>query len=482
MTNKNMLQLILFLILGIIAGTILYFSVSVDIPLYWTIMIMCLIFFPFFVLWEKISKKVLLAILTLSLPFTVDQTINIQDHTGGAQGFIVSMNGIAIIILFILLLYEKFQNRKIEINLHIKASLPFYGIIIMAIFSMINAVDRGFSFYELSELIKMYLIFLVIANYITDQKYFNFVLFFLIAGIFMESLIVMLQKATGSSLNLSILGGEVDSDLSRIGTRSIYRVGGTLGGANALAWYLDFLIPVPFALLFYKMKKHYKILLGLTILLGLAALFFTYSRAGWFCLLLSFLVVIYFNLKKISVIQRVYLTLLFIILLSISATLLIGTSNPVKNRLFADDRGSAYVRIPLMKVAWTMIKANPIIGVGLNNYTEVDQEYDTTPENITTFFPLPVHNIYLQLAAEIGIPGLLFFLWFLGSIYYRSIKYMNNCPNFSKSVIIGIIGGLSGFLIHGLVENSSIARYHLLPVWFLSGIITGIIQKNINSE
>ena len=130
-----------------------------------------------------------------------------------------------------------------------------------------------------------------------------------------------------------------------------------------------------------------------------------------------------------------------------------------------------------MDVAFEMIKSNPIIGVGLNNYTEVHHNYDIGVDKITQYYPVPVHNIYLQLAAEIGILGLLFFLGFIGHIFIRGILFIKRDKGLSETVLIGILGGITGFLINGLVENSSLGNYYLLTLWSFSGIAVGIIEQ-----
>ena len=62
-------------------------------------------------------------------------------------------------------------------------------------------------------------------------------------------------------------------------------------------------------------------------------------------------------------------------------------------RIFSDDSGAAWSRIPLMKVALSMIEKHPFLGVGINNYTEVMHNYDNTKIGITTIVDYPVHNI-----------------------------------------------------------------------------------------
>ena len=83
----------------------------------------------------------------------------------------------------------------------------------------------------------------------------------------------------------------------------------------------------------------------------------------------------------------------------------------------ADPEGSAAGRFEIQKVAWQIFIENPIFGIGLGAYKEANQRYAPQLGRKDT------HNTYLNLAAEVGLPG--FFLWcaLFGSVLrhaYRS--------------------------------------------------------------
>lgn len=243
-----------------------------------------------------------------------------------------------------------------------------------------------------------------------------------------------------------------------------------------MAVYLNFLLPLPLSLLFYKTKKTTSLILFLTSCIAIYVLFITYSRAGWICFIVSLIILLYFHFKKIHIYKQIGLIIITIIIFSILGYFFISTSNVIKDRFIEDDRGSASVRIPLMEVAGDMIRSNPLTGVGLNNYSEVDQDYDTTIEKVTIIFPSTVHNIYLKIAAEIGIPGLLFFLWFVIYIYRQAFKLIRYKEGFDRHVVIGVVAGLTTFLIHGMVDTGNLGGHRFLPFWVLSGIVIGLYE------
>jgi putative inorganic carbon (hco3(-)) transporter len=74
--------------------------------------------------------------------------------------------------------------------------------------------------------------------------------------------------------------------------------------------------------------------------------------------------------------------------------------------------------------------------------------------------PLPVgyyghlHNIYVQYAAERGIPGLLCMLWFIGLTVWDCIRGIRRAPRPSQELFLlhGAIAVTLGILVGGLFE------------------------------
>jgi O-antigen ligase len=87
---------------------------------------------------------------------------------------------------------------------------------------------------------------------------------------------------------------------------------------------------------------------------------------------------------------------------------------PARERLLTPNGGSG--RSDLWKVGLRIVRANPVGGVGVGNSEHAAANYVLRPGTIhysSLIFssdPFPVHNTYLQVAAEMGLLGLLLFL------------------------------------------------------------------------
>jgi O-antigen ligase len=78
-------------------------------------------------------------------------------------------------------------------------------------------------------------------------------------------------------------------------------------------------------------------------------------------------------------------------------------------------------RSSIWTVAWRVVEAHPVLGVGNDNFILVEDRYVNRPGAVQAFYiighPKVVHNAYLEALVDLGIPGLLTLLAVLaGSI------------------------------------------------------------------
>jgi len=165
---------------------------------------------------------------------------------------------------------------------------------------------------------------------------------------------------------------------------------------------------------------------------------------------------------------------------AILASIGIGYSGLISSRIFGVDYGSARGRLPQYKTAVEVIKAHPLSGVGVKNYWKVFHLYNP---NIAGGGRRVVHNAYLLKAAEMGIPGLLVFLWLLGSILLHGLRNIKIQNNFLVLINIGILTGMISLWAHWLVEPAWLSVWS--NFWILSGIIVAterISQRNLSFD
>ncbi len=123
------------------------------------------------------------------------------------------------------------------------------------------------------------------------------------------------------------------------------------------------------------------------------------------------------------------------------------------------DMDSNAFRYVMRRVGWEVIKVHPIVGLGPEElkYHLKDWIPQDIPRPLPDGFYQHLHNIYLQYAAERGIPTMLMMVWaLLLSIYdfsraaYRLPKGRSN----ARFILLGGIACVAAIMISGLAEHN----------------------------
>jgi putative inorganic carbon (HCO3(-)) transporter len=108
------------------------------------------------------------------------------------------------------------------------------------------------------------------------------------------------------------------------------------------------------------------------------------------------------------------------------------------------------------RTGWEMVKAHPWFGLGPE---QVRPHFDSyVPADIPR--PLPrgwyghLHNIYLQYAAERGVPALLFLLWMIGKMLVDFVRSLSTrvLPPECRYVLHGAIAVIAAVMAEGFFE------------------------------
>ncbi len=227
------------------------------------------------------------------------------------------------------------------------------------------------------------------------------------------------------------------------------RAYGTLPHPNVLGGFLMTTIFSTISLLTLA-KKKWLYLLGLTP--QLMALLLTFSRSALFAL---FLGLFFLNNKKII---SITICILAVFVLTFSKELSYRGGIFNYNSAAQD---SDLTRLEGIKSAIEIVKKFPLTGVGFSNYDKAAKVYFKRPVPV-------MHNIYLSLAAEIGILGFIFFTLFILSTFIRGWQYRKN-PLFK-----GLLSMYIGFLFIGGCDGYPLFFHQARPLFFL---IAGILQS-----
>ena len=241
------------------------------------------------------------------------------------------------------------------------------------------------------------------------------------------------------------------------GLEGVIRAHGTLPHPNILGGFLVFSLFATYYLYQRKKKNSDKMLLSLVLFFQVFSLCITYSRSalfGWIIgSLLWFGLNFYKAHKEKDKAQRFRIrSLALTILTSFGICLCLfypqfASRGGVVNYSKTLAQGADAERIAFQSIAANIVETKPLTGVGYNNYVLTMGSY--TEASIPKF---PVHNIFLLVAAETGIIGLVSFLLFLALIAIRMIKTgldLETITLFSLFTVFMFIGCCDCYLIEG---------------------------------
>ncbi|WP_027857981.1 O-antigen ligase family protein [Marinobacterium jannaschii] len=352
-------------------------------------------------------------------------------------------------------------------------AVPSSLLWIMGAVLLINSlslVTTPFPFFAISMIwaqLKAYVVFYYIAGNVRSEKLLQRLAYVIVTVLAGQGLVALEQKFVGAIFTAERLGIATTLQ-SQVGGQILTRVSGTFGQPNALAMFINQLFFIGLFTTLIENNTKYKILMALGLAVALIAEIFTASRGGWVALVAAFFVCyLLWNKQRGRGLLLSLVSVGFVSLLAFS--LLFVSSQTLRDRLLLDDHGTADVRKPLMDVAFNVIQQNPLSGVGLNQYTYFMAQYDRTLEAIASNYLYPVHNTYLLVAAETGVPNILLILLFITLVLWRGLKLFLRADGIVAAMTLGAIGGIISWMIHNLVDLTSI--YEAYPFWVLFGLI-----------
>lgn len=371
-----------------------------------------------------------------------------------SKGFEVGMVDIATIVILLIVL-----NRKKQFPIHLPpGSYIYFVYFALSVLSIINSNVVIFSFFELWKMIRMFVYFFVIYNYINNYKQFND----LMRGIAIIIIYIFYQV-----MQQKYLQGK-------------FQTAGPFPHQNSLVMYSIILGSLVFAYLLNKKNVKFVKFLVWLILLGMnsVVVISTLSRAGMVLYAASISIILYlsfasgFSVKKIGV---------MFLLLILSTAVLFRAWDSITERFKTAPEESANVRKELAVAALKMVKDKPL-GIGLNNFgikinppwqysNHIEMHNADDPDEKNGL----VETIYLMIAAECGWHTLFVFLCFLMYFFVLNIqnyfRYRNTDYQFFS---IAMIGGLLAIYIESSLEwvlKQTNNFYQLMLVFALIAVL-----------
>lgn len=329
------------------------------------------------------------------------------------------------------------------------------------------------------------LVFYVASHALEDPAEWRMLLRATVAIVLLQLVYVALQFAAGSPLPLpgSKAGLSFGGVLRFGGEGLAFRPSGFLEHPNALADHMALVMPAALALLllgWHRVPRWVWWGALVTLAAGGAQLLVSLSRGGWASTVAGMLLVVAVYWRRGLVRTR---HIMAGAALAVAAVLVAIAAYPsILLRLTGADDRATESRVILNSQAVAIIRTAPLTGVGFGGYNRA--AYETiapawaliSPEYQQSLLKLVVHNHYLLLAAELGIPTAAYFaLLLLGFL-----RLPWTVRRWHDPALYALAMGLAGSVLAQLLflnSDNYYADIRIYMLWMMLGVLRGVCRR-----
>jgi putative inorganic carbon (HCO3(-)) transporter len=223
---------------------------------------------------------------------------------------------------------------------------------------------------------------------------------------------------------------------------SNFRPGWMVGDSNYFSACAIFAIVLAFHLMQGRRPRWERVYCIVCLLLMLLAVTFCASRGGFLGLITAALFLVWRSKHRTR-----NLVLMSALVLPLSVALPISPLHRLLNP--STDYGSTQSHLEAWKAGLQMIEAHPIAGIGLGNFKLLMPSYTSPEANIRV--DTVAHNMFIEVAAELGLPALLIFLGIF-CFTYRTLARLRRSSSthpLIRETASALQAGLVGFAVAG---------------------------------
>jgi O-antigen ligase len=435
----------------------IFWEKAIEISIYFLVILVPIVFYPFCITVFVPAKKVVFALLVvISLMF---------------WGFkIVS-------------------KEKLSLN-HSPLNLPILSFISICLLSLFWSDSVMVSVKELPLLLAGPFLYFVVINNINDERQIRRIL----------NIVIITGSLFGIYGILQYQGIDLSFWKGNVGRQAVF---GLFGNVNYFAEYLVAILPLAISLFLvtpFKSNKSKKLLLFIGILAMGGSLLLTFTRGSYLALGISliFMLLLFVICRGKMFIRENRKIFILILAAIILAAFLFAIPNPlnkpgtyiskIKARTSIASIQKTFTsgrRMAIWKFALMMIKDRPLLGSGIGifkyNTLRYQAEFFSQGDN-RSLYPYGIayeaHNEYLHFWAELGIIGLGIFLWMIIVYFYYGLKFLKRTKdNYKQGAAIGLMGIVMAVLVDGIFGFPLHLPATIIVFWLSLGLTISISQN-----
>ncbi len=328
---------------------------------------------------------------------------------------------------FFLILYFLSGNSLRE-KIPLTKYLIFY--ILWAFLSIIWSLKKDYAFFNSFLLLINTLIYFMGYIFLKDKKDLNKFLSILLIFLLINILISFFQYFYPESFLIKFW------KIEQVAYYWTQRTRGIFYHSNSFSAFLVLSSIFILSFTLYERNKKIRNSLFLILLLSVLSLIFTLSRSGYLSLFLALILYNFLYLIKRKRVKSLFIYPLFIFLLLIIILFLIKIFLPsIYLRILSIFWGKRDISIWARTLFWEkcikIFLEKPLTGIGIGQFAFQKISH----------IHLHAHNVFFNILAELGLPGLLLFLIIIYKIFEFLIKLYLKIESREIYLIIGLLVG-----------------------------------------
>jgi len=355
--------------------------------------------------------------------------------------------GLAVAWILHMLVAKDFSLRRTSLD------VPLAAYIAWIAFTLITAAHVSYSLGEFLKLIVSVLVFYLVVNQVRDRQAVRRLLSAIVLTTFVVSSYGILKFfliQQGSLAHRAVRANSLTPDFHWLST------------------YLILTIPILLCLAMVQHDRWPRLFLRMTCVLSFVALFLTYTRGAWVALLAELFVYGWAGRR------RLYLILVGgTILVGLAGLLFLASRSSTMSFSPSADTLNPYTLMTRLKTAGLAVQEiskHPLMGIGYGGKA-MAMVYKDAPELKEANHP---HNLYVEVALGTGFPGLILLLWIFSTALRATWGGLTKASDgFGQAVLLGLGMVVVGVIVSNLFDHIFAGGMaHLF--WVLMALAVGV--------
>jgi len=335
--------------------------------------------------------------------------------------------------------------------------------------TVVNALDPVSVVKEVVKWLQVAVAIVVLAEVLRDESTRRVVVLAVGLAVAVEAIVGLGQAITGLGPGSFQVGG-------------VIRSFGTFDQPNPFGGYLGLHVPLVLAGVIYARptRRPWIVLLGIVLV---AAIVISRSRGAWIGMGGSTAVVLLAVMPRMRPVGAVVAVLMVVVFVAIAAwQISVGITSVLPDparaavegrielrdalRIVVEDDYPVSERLAQWEVGWRMFMHHPLVGVGAGNYDASYPRFDFAP-----FYTPPghAHNIYINFAAEAGLPGVAGFLLLTLWSLWRAVRAVQWSRGSDwEWATVGVLGGSVALALHNLFDSLFVSGMGMVFALFIA--------------